>query len=161
MTLSAQGAAILRQISTAPRGWLTVAVLARSFQRPETSPAVTGASVSRTLRRLQRSGLIEVANGWGTTLTERLATIAADLARDAETVFQEELAAIRAGAPRFFPFQTAADHLAYRQRLAASQRRFFRVEYVSLTDAGRQHVSERLTASRRDVNRGGPDGTSV
>ena len=39
--------------------------------------------------------------------------------------------------------------------------KFVRAEYVSLTNAGRQHVAERLTASRRDVNRGGPDGTSV
>lgn len=147
--ISAAGLAVL-QACLGPR---TVAIhdLVRRSQR---RPPVARASLSRTLRRLWRAGLVELTTDWGTTLTEHHAEIDDTLAaqeRDPEAAFAEELDAVRRGVPGFLPYTTADEWLGYQRSAAARRKRGKPMRVVCLTSEGRALV-ERLTSRRREVN---------
>jgi hypothetical protein len=112
-------------------------------------PTVARASLSRTLRRLWRRGLIELITEHGHTLSAKYANAAVALQtaeKDPEGTYA--LAEWHGG---FFPYETPTEyleHLRYsvRQRILGQ-----RMHYVQITSAGR----ERLSSRRRDVNRKG------
>jgi hypothetical protein len=121
---------------------------------------VARASISRTLRRLWRAGLIELANDWNHTLTQHYAAIDAKLAAHvadpegtfaatAETIMRH----VEQGGRWFWPFTTAPEYLAWAQRKAGEdRRRACHMRYVRITPAGRDYL-ERLTLIRTEVNR--------
>jgi DNA-binding transcriptional ArsR family regulator len=60
---------VLQALAAAADGRLATANVRRRVERPGASDSVTRASVSRTLRRLWRAGLVELADGDRKTLT--------------------------------------------------------------------------------------------
>ncbi len=148
--LSASGLAVLE--ACLGRDAVSIDELVRRSPRRQ---AVARASLSRTLRRLWRAGLVELLNDWGDTLTEYYAAIDNKLAaqeRDPDAAFAVVLDAVRRGAPGFFPYTTAADWIEDQRRAAAKLKRSKPTRTVCLTAQGRELV-ERLISRRREVNR--------
>ena len=136
------------------RGRVSIAWLVRRRVQRGVPMPIARASLSRTLRRLWRTGLVELTNDWGWALTEHYAAVDEQLAaheRDPDAVFANQLAAIARGVPGFFPFATAGEYLAFARRSAAKRKRGKPMRYVSLTPQGRDLV-ERLITRRREVN---------
>lgn len=152
--LSRQGRTVLEVLGQQLGCRFPISYLVGHFLSAHGSAASTRASLSRTLRRLWRAGLVELTNDWGRTLTDYYAAIDEELAaqeRDPEAAFAAVLAAI-AGAPGFFPYETAEEYLASERRRIARLRRGKPMRAVCLTPQGRELV-QRLTVRRREVNR--------
>lgn len=153
--LSRQGLAVLEVLAQQPACRFPISYLLGQFLSAHGSAASTRASLSRTLRRLWRAGLVELLNERGWTLTECYAAIDEELAaheRDPDAAFAAVLAAIADGPPGFFPYATAEEYLESERRRAAALRRGIPMHAVCLTPQGRDLV-ERLIARRREVNR--------
>ena len=71
--LSPQGRAVLGAVRAGRDGQLQIPAVLRAVQRAGTRPAVARASLSRTLRRLWRAGLIESVDEAGQHLDGRSA----------------------------------------------------------------------------------------
>jgi hypothetical protein len=108
---------------------------------------VARASLSRTLRRLWRHGLVELITEHGHTLKAKCANVAAAL-QAAEEDPDGTYAVVKARGG-FFPYGTAAEYLKHLRYSARQAVVGLRMHYVQITSAGR----ERLTGRRRDVNR--------
>lgn len=129
-----------------PAGQCSITELVRRLKRPGTSLTVTRASLSRTLRRLWRAGLVELV-GWGrTTMTEAHQVELARLAKlEADPV---------AAYGRYQDFVQSYDmqdgygsvaaYMAEQRRRA--HRPDLRVKTVQITAAGRAVVNNRAGA---------------
>jgi hypothetical protein len=110
-------------------------------------PGVARASLSRTLRRLWRAGLIELFDRSGYSLTQRHADADAELQaveRDPEVAFAR--ACVDGG---FFPFDTPKEYVTDLRARTARLKRGLVMHIVQITSAGR----ERLTPMNSPVNR--------
>jgi hypothetical protein len=113
--------------------------------RAGTPLPIARASLSRTLRRLWRQGLVELEGAYqGSTLTARLAYINEELAAieaDPEAAY----APLRETCQRvaFYP-KTAADYLAFKRRLAPERRQHYPVKFVCSTEQGRARLRDHV-----------------
>jgi hypothetical protein len=73
--VSDNGRDVLRLLARASGGSLPLRTLKTALDRGDVSPAVQRASLSRTLRRLWRAGLVELSDERGEPLTSRIARI--------------------------------------------------------------------------------------
>jgi hypothetical protein len=162
--LSRQGRDVLEALAQPRDGRLTIRRLVQRLQPRHGSPAITKASLSRTLRRLWQAGYVELENDWRVTLTETKAAAAARLAAlevGYEADYEVILARHLAGNPTcgFFPFSTATDYLEHQRWVLTRYfgKRNRRHTAAVLTPTGRERVSidvtQRLTARRSQVNR--------
>jgi hypothetical protein len=162
--LSPQGLTVLEALAQPPSGRLTIRRLVTLLQPAHSTPASTRASLSRTLRRLWRAGLVELEHDGGLTLTEMQTATDAELAcfdADPAGDYAAVLAKIAAGRiPACFARKSQAAYLAYRRQQIADRTRHARTRAAVLTAAGRERASidtsftaEWLTSSEREVNR--------
>ena len=116
--LSSQATAVLETLSQQPSDRMEIRQLVELLRPGHGSAASTRASLSRTLRRLWRDGLVELSS-WGRgTLTERYAALDTALAEheaDPEAAYADVLAAIDRGVPGFFPYDSPAKYLDYKR----------------------------------------------
>lgn len=102
------------------------------------------ASLSRTLRRLWRRGIVELENDYGYTLTRQIEAIETTLAKqeqDPENVYRKARA--QGG---FFPFADATEYLESCRVGTQSRKRHRRIQWVRLTNKGREALC-RLTSN--------------
>jgi hypothetical protein len=118
--ISTQGLAVLGAVRQAANGQLPIPAVLRAVHRAGTRPAVARASLSRTLRRLWRAGLVELVDEAGRTLTgevhqrQRWAALAR---AEPEAAYQAYVARRRAeGTP--LAYRTAAARRGPRWRTA-------------------------------------------
>jgi hypothetical protein len=144
MPISTQGRAVLALVATRSQPF-SMSQVAESCQDHRRSRGSARASLSRTLRRLWRAGLIELLTGTYTTFTSYHAEIDRRLARveqDPKTVFQ---LAVAKGALE----QSPEDYLRTARVQAARRRRNIRAMHVQITPVGRAALA-RLTAIQVD-----------
>ena len=136
MWISAQGRAVLETLSQQPRDCMAISRLVDLLQPAHGSLASTRASVSRSLRRLWRAGLVELENNRRQTLTEQLAVLDAVLAAH-EADPEAEYARVLEGVPHRWPAVltrgSAEGYLAYRRQTVAREKRSIRSAVVVLT----------------------------
>ena len=104
--LSSQATAVLETLSQQPGERMSIRRLVELLRPGHGSTASTRASLSRTLRRLWRAGLVELTNDYGWILTDRYAEPDTELAQheaDPEAAYARELAAIVARGSGLFP----------------------------------------------------------
>ena len=112
--------------------------------REGASVGVARASISRTLHRLFKRGLVDLQNNYGNSFTERLADRDRQLTeheRDPEAAYQRQVDAIKRGAPGFFPFTNADGYLAWTRRHVARRRSEMRATWIQATDDGLRAVN--------------------
>ena len=149
--VSAQGLAVLETLSQQPLDRLAIRCLVDLLRPAHGSLASTRASVSRTLHRLWRSGLVELENTEGHTLTERLAALDAELAEheaNPEAEYEEALEAVSRGVPVFLARGSADGLLENHRREVAREKRHLRRTAAVLTPQGQ----ELLTVDVKAVN---------
>jgi len=157
MRLSAQGRTILQALDAAPEELVWMADLVELIARPQTRRGVTRASLSRTLRRLWRAGLVELLDDW-TTLSARdeqaRAKLAALEADPAAAYARHQEFWQSCGEPQYIA-ASVEDYMALRR---ANARPSMRVRMVRITAAGRASVnkgaSEKLTDAANRHRRG-------
>ena len=141
--VSPQGWAVLGALRAVADGQLSIAEVSRGVRRAGTSAAVARASLSRTLRRLWRAGLVELLDEAGRTLTgevQQRHQCAALARNEPDASYRAYVAHCRAkGTP--LAYTTAADFVeAWRD--AARWLPYLRVQQVQLTASGRQAVND-------------------
>lgn len=141
--LSSQAIAVLETLSQQPADRMSIRELVELLRPGHGSRASTRASLSRTLRRLWRAGLVELKNDWGWTLTERHAELDTQLTQheaDPEAAYARELAAIERGAPGFFPYDSPAEYLEHKRWWNVHLKRYMRNSVVELTARGQEQI---------------------
>jgi hypothetical protein len=161
--LSRQGRDVLEALAQRADGRLDIWRLVKRLQPRHGSQASTRASLSRTLRRLWRAGLVELEHAGGLTLREMHVACDAELARfnvDPEADYAGTLAKIASGRiPALFAHASAAAYFAERRRYITGQTCHMRAQFAVLTAAGRERMALDTAADRtvnkqpRDVNR--------
>lgn len=158
--VSAQGLAVLHALASAKphyhpdsgnalsAGELAVVELVKIVARRGTSRGVTKASLSRTLRRLWRAGLVELMSGWGWSRTMTQAHHAEckhRAARDADPVAAyEEYKAIVTSYDMPDAHGSAEAYMAA-MRVADRRLPDVRVTRVQITKAGRARLTRSCT----------------
>lgn len=165
MKTSAEGCIVLALLDV-NGGWLRMADLSDAMvgsgAYPGRSPSVVRASLSRTLRRLWRDGLVELFNSYAYGDGYRHSTMSAsrdrevaklrEAERDPEAAFRDYLQLIgqvaQCGVMMDIGYDSADEYIAARRERVQPERRVairdFRVKFIEITDSGR----ERLTAAR-------------
>ncbi len=155
MRLSRQGQTVLEALFVQePSHRLPISRLTHLTRPVHSSLPSTRASLSRTLRRLWRAGLVELKSDWGVTLSDRLHELEVELAAhegDVDGAYADILAAVARGTPGFFACGSADEYLQHHRRLVSRRKRHIRSTSVELSMRGREYV-ERLTSIRRAVN---------
>ncbi len=158
--VSAQGLVILETLSQQPLNRLPVRSVVECLRPAHGSLASTKASVSRTLRRLHRAGLVELEDVRRRTLTERHAVLDAELG-NLEANFESKYAEILAGiiarrVPACFGRGSADGYLEYERRRITREKRSCQSSVAVLTPLGCDVLTidvETVNVSPRNVNR--------
>lgn len=141
--VSPQGLAVLGALQEAAHGQLPITAVLRAVHRAGTRAPVARASLSRTLRRLWRAGLVELVAEASRSLTGEVQhqQRCAALARSApEASYQAYVARCRAeGTP--LEYFTAVEYVEA-WRVSAELRPSLRVQHVVLTERGRKAVND-------------------
>ncbi len=142
--LSSQATALLELLSQQHGDRMSIRRLVDLLRPGHGSSASTRASLSRTLRRLWRDGLVELTNDWNPdrTLTARLAKLDAELAKheaDPEAEYASLLEKVADGRlPEWFARGSPSGNLEQYRRAHARDRRHLRNNTVVLTASGLQ-----------------------
>jgi DNA-binding transcriptional ArsR family regulator len=146
--LSSQRRAVLQALAAAADGRLATADVRRRVERPGASDSVTRASVSRTLRRLWRAGLVELADGDRKTLkaeAERLQHLADAVDAQPDVAYRAYLERLRRNGQR--DRYGSATRYAAAWRATARRIPHLRARQVRLTITGRQAVNSAMLSN--------------
>ena len=138
--LSSQATSVLELLSQQHRDQISIRRLVDLFRAGHGSSNSTRASLSRTLRRLWRDGLVELTTRDWRTLTERHAELDTKLAQyeaNPEADYASLLAMIACGKmPAGFDRGSPTANLEHSRRAIARDRRHLRNSVVVLTAGG-------------------------
>lgn len=130
--LSRQARVVLALVVTQPNHLFPMQFVAEQCQSPHGSRASARASLSRTLRRLHRDKLIELATASCTTF----ATYHADIDRQLAQVERDPEAAFRRAVAKGAFEESPEDYLRTARLRAASRHRNIKARYVRSTPEG-------------------------
>jgi hypothetical protein len=157
--ISRQALTVLRELastaacecdgSTLPAGRRSVAEIVRAVRVPGSTLQVTRASVSRTLRRLWRDGLVDLFAGWR-SMSDARAEGAARLAEkeaDPEQAYRD-YCELMENIGLSDSCGSAEAYIAFQRRRLT--RPDMRVTTVQITDAGRERLTPSCTTKLTD-----------